>query len=71
MVRAIAGLIDREGAFHQGLRVLQPIRGLEQLRQIVEIGGHVGMVRAIAGLIDRQGAFHQRLRFRITCLCKK
>ena len=45
-----------------GLR--QPVRGLKQLRQIVEADGHLGVIRAEALLVDGERAAQKRLGLR-------
>ena len=39
----------------------KPVRGLKQLRQIVEVSGHIGMIGAEAFLVDGERAAHQGL----------
>ena len=39
----------------------QPVRGLEAMRQVVEVSGHVGVARSVTLLVDGQRAAHQRL----------
>src|SRR5258708_26032389 len=46
------------------LRLLQAVRGLPQLGQVVEIGGYHRMIGSVARLVDRQRAPQQRLRLR-------
>jgi hypothetical protein len=43
------------------LGLAQPVGGIQQLLQVVEGGGDLGMVRAIAPLADGQGAAEERL----------
>ena len=64
MIRAVAGLIDRQGTQHQRLRLRQPVGGLQQLRKVVKANRHLGMLAAVAGLIDLQRPSYQRLRLR-------
>ena len=45
---------------HEGFGLGQPVRGLEQLRQVVEVYGDIGMIRSEALLINGQGAAHER-----------
>ena len=45
----------------QRLGLTQAVGGLQQLRQVVEVGGDVGVVRAVRPLVDRQRPPHQRL----------
>ena len=45
MVRSVALLVDGQRAPHQRLGLRQPVRGLEQLRQVVETGRR-GMITA-------------------------
>ena len=61
MVGAEALLVDGQRAAHQRLGLGQPVGGLQQLRQVVEVGGDVGMVGAEALLVDGERAAHQRL----------
>ena len=61
MLFPVAGLIDLQGAPHQRLGLPQPVRGMEQRREVVEVTGHVRMLFPVAGLIDLQGPPHQRL----------
>ncbi len=64
MIGAEAGPGDREGAAHQRLGLGEAVRGLEQLGEVVEADGDVGVIGAEAGLGDREGAAHQRLGLR-------
>ena len=66
MIRAEAFLVDGQRAAHQGLGLGKPVRGLKQLRQIVEADGDLGMIGAEAFLVDGQRAAHQRLGLRKT-----
>ena len=54
-------LVDGERAAHQRLRLGDPVGGLQQLGQIVEADGHVGMVGAEAPLVDGERATIERL----------
>ena len=42
MILAEALLVDGQRAAHQRLGLRQPVRGLKQLRQVVEVCGHLG-----------------------------
>ena len=64
MVRPVTVLINLQGLPHQRLGLRQAVGGLEQVSQIVQIYGHIGMVRPVTGLINRQGLPHQRLGLR-------
>ncbi len=64
MLRPVALLIDLHDPLHQRLRLRQPLRGVIQLREVVEVSGDIGMLRPVAFLIDLQGPLHQRLRLR-------
>ena len=55
---------DGQRAPHQGLGLRKAVRGLKQLRQIVQVSGHVGMTGAEAFLVDGQRAPHQGLGLR-------
>jgi hypothetical protein len=48
--------IDSDGSLHQRQRFVQPIGVLEQLRQVVEVGGDFGVLVAVGLLIDGQRA---------------
>jgi hypothetical protein len=61
MLRPVARLIDGQRTAHQRLGLGQAVGGLEQLRQVVEVAGHIGMLRPVARLIDGQRTAHQRL----------
>ena len=61
MIGAEAFLVDGERAAHQGLGLRKTVRGLKQLRQIVEVSGHIGMIGAEAFLVDGERAAHQGL----------
>ena len=61
MIGAEALLVDGERAPHQGLGVLEPVRGLQELRQIVEADGDVWVIGAEALLVDGERAPHQGL----------
>ena len=61
MLRPVAFLINRQRPPHQRLGLLQPVRGLQQLREVVEVAGDIGMLRPVAFLINRQRSPHQRL----------
>ena len=61
MAGAEAFLVDGQRAAHQGLGLGKPVRGLKQLRQIIEVYGHIGMAGAEAFLVDGQRAAHQGL----------
>ncbi len=60
MIRPVALLVDRERAAHQRLGLGEAVRGLKQLREIVEVGRHIGMIGPEALLVDRERAAHQR-----------
>ena len=64
MVGAEILFVDRQRAAHQRLGLRQPVRGLQQLREVVEVSRDVGMVWPVALLVDRQRAAHQRLGLR-------
>ena len=64
MIGAEAFLVDGKRAAHQGLGLGKPVRGLKQLRQIVEVRGHIGMIGAEAFLVDGERAAHQGLGLR-------
>ena len=55
-------LVNGQGAAHQRFSCGQPVSGLEQLRQVVEADGDVGMRGAIGLLGDGQGAAHGAVR---------
>ena len=55
---------DGQRPAHQRLGLRQPVRGLEQLRQVVEAGGHVRVLGAVGLLVDGQRPAHQRLGLR-------
>ena len=61
MLLAEAGLVDGQRSAHQRLRLGQAVGGLEQLGQIIEVDGDIGVILAVAGLVNRQRAAHQRL----------
>ena len=48
----------------QRLGLGQPVGGLQEMRQIVEVSGHVGMIGTEALLVDGERAAHQRLGLR-------
>ena len=61
MIGAKAFLVDGERAPHQGLGVLEPVGGLQELRQIVEADGDVRVIGAEALFVDVERAPHQGL----------
>ena len=61
VIGAEAFLVDGERAAHQRLGLGEPVRGLEELRQIVEVDGDVGVIGAVGFLVDGERAAHQRL----------
>ena len=64
MVFAEALLVDGERALHQRLGLSQAVGVLQQLRQIVEVAGDVGVVLAEALLVDRERVLEKRF-----CIC--
>lgn len=52
------GELGLDGTADQRLRFCQPIGGLQQPRQVVQICSHPRMIQAVAGLIDLQGTAH-------------
>ena len=61
MLRPKAIRENGQRAPHQGLGLREAVRGLKQLRKIVQVSGHVGMTGAEAFLVDGQRAPHQGL----------
>ena len=61
MVGAEALLVDGESAAHQKLGLGQPVGFLQQLGQVVEADGDLGMVGSEALLVDGECAAHERL----------
>ena len=61
VIGAEACLVDGKRAPHQRLGLGEPVRGLEELRQIVEVAGDVRVIGAEAFLVDGKRAPHQRL----------
>ncbi len=61
MVGAEGRLVDLERPPHQRLGLLEPVRGLEQLRQVVEADSDFGMVGAEGRLVNLERPTHQRL----------
>jgi hypothetical protein len=56
VIGAVGGLFDRQSAAHQRLRFRQAVRGLQQLRQVVEDYGHSWVIGAVGGLIMESAA---------------
>src|SRR5439155_18927419 len=52
---------DDDNPPHQRLRLLQPVRGPQELREVVDVSGDMGILRSVAFLINRQRSPHQRL----------
>ncbi len=67
MVGAEAALVDGQGPAIERLRLGQPVRVPEQLGQVVELGGHIGVVGAEAALVDGQGPAIERLGLGVQC----
>ena len=61
MLTAKAAFENRQRAAHQRLGLAEPVRGLQQQRQVVEVSGDVRMLGAEARLVDGQRAPHRRL----------
>ena len=61
MVGSVGLLVDGQRATHQRLGLRQTVRVLEQLRQVVEAEGDVGVFGSVGLLVDGQRAAHQRL----------
>ena len=61
VIGAEALLVDGQRAAHQRLGLGQPVRVLQQLRQVVEVAGDIGVIGPEALLVDGQRAAHQRL----------
>src|SRR5437763_1133606 len=55
---------DRYASLAQPLGLRQTVRGLKQLRQVVEADGDVGMLGPEAVFVDGQGATHKGLGLR-------
>ena len=51
---------------HQWLGLRQTVRGLQQLRQVVELDRDSGVFGSVGLLVDGQRAAHQRLGLRQT-----
>ena len=62
MVLAEACLVDGERAAHQRFRLAEPVGGLQQQGEVVEVARDVWMVLAKACLVDGERAAHQRFR---------
>ena len=54
-------LRDRQRPTHERLGIGEPVPGLEQAREIVEVSRHFGMVRTKTRIIDRQRATIEQL----------
>ena len=54
MFGAVGLLVDGQRPAHQRLGLRQPVRGLEQLRQVVEARGDVRVFGAVGLLVDGQ-----------------
>ena len=63
MLRPETFLSNLQCVPHQRLRFLEAVGCLQQLRQIVEADGDVGMLRPETSFINFQCPPHQRLRF--------
>jgi hypothetical protein len=57
---ALEGEKDHHHPPHQRFRLAEPVAGLQQYGEIVEVGRDPRMVLALAGLVDAQRAAHQR-----------
>jgi hypothetical protein len=54
------GTVVSGGSWHQRFGLRQTVRGLEQLRQVVEVAGHVRVFRPVGLLVDLQRPPQQR-----------
>jgi hypothetical protein len=52
---------DRQRPAHQRLGLRQTVRVLQQLRQVVEVDGNVGVICSEGPLVDGQRSAYQRL----------